>query len=251
VARAAVLGRLTWRLAEVVATLDETPTVRTLSLRVPDWPGHLPGQHVDIRLTAPDGYTAQRGYSIATPANGERIDVTVERLEDGEVSPYLNGELVVGDQIELRGPIGGYFVWEPSRGGPVLLVAGGTGVVPLMAMVRERARRASTVPVRLLLSARTFADLVYRDELDRLAAADDGFSVTYALTRGAPAGWTGHRRRVDEAMLAEIAWPVEAGAQTFVCGSTPFVEAVTSGLVALGHPAASIRTERYGAAGAS
>ena len=172
-AAAALPGRLTWRLADVLATVDETPTVRTLRLHVPGWPGHRPGQHLDVRLTAPDGYRAQRSYSIATPADGERLDIAVERLDDGEVSPYLNGELWGGDQIELRGPIGGYFVWEPSHGGPVLLVGGGSGVVPLMAMARARA--GSTVPVRWFSSSRSLADVVYRAELEELAAAHDCF----------------------------------------------------------------------------
>jgi ferredoxin-NADP reductase len=175
----------------VVATVDETPTVRTLSLRVPGWPGHRPGQHLDVRLTAPDGYRAQRSYSIATPADGERLDIAVERLEKGEVSPYLNGELRAGDQLELRGPIGGYFVWEPSDDRPVLLVGGGSGVVPLMAMARARRRAGSAVRMRWLSSSRTLADIVYRSELEELAAAGDGFELFETLTREAPEGWAG------------------------------------------------------------
>ena len=249
-ASAAVPGRLTWHLAEVVGTADETPTVRTLSLQVPGWRGHRPGQHLDVRLTAPDGYRAQRSYSIATPADGERLDIAVERLDDGEVSPYLNGELRVGDQIELRGPIGGYFVWDPSHGGPVLLVGGGSGVVPLMAMARARARAASTVPMRWLSSSRTLADVVYRAELEGLAAAHDGFELFQTLTRGAPEDWAGYRGRIDEGLLAEVAGPAESVRQTFVCGPTSFVEAVATSLVGLGHPAATIKTERFGATGA-
>ena len=249
-APAALPGRLTWRVAEVAATVDETPTVRTLRLVVAGWPGHRPGQHLDVRLTAPDGYQTQRSYSIATPADGERLDLGVERLDDGEVSPYLNGELRVGDRIEVRGPIGGHFVWEPGHGGPVLLVGGGCGVVPLMAMARARARAASTVPMRWLSSSRTLADVLYRAEVEQLAMAGDGFEAYQTLTRDAPEGWAGHRGRIDEHWLAEVAWPVESAGRTFVCGPTSFVEAVAGNLVALGHPPAAIKTERFGATGA-
>jgi ferredoxin-NADP reductase len=234
----------------VVAAVDETPTVRTLRLMAPGWPGHRPGQHLDVRLTAPDGYRAQRSYSIATPADGERLDLGVERLEDGEVSPYLNGEVRAGDQLELRGPIGGYFVWEPSDGGPVLLIGGGSGVVPLMAMARARNRAGSTVAMRWLSSSRTEADVVYRSELEQLAAAGDSFELFQTVTRNASEEWTGHLGRIDEKLLSEVAWPPDAGARTFICGPTTFVEAMARTLVQLGYAAATIRTERFGATGA-
>lgn len=243
-------SRLPWRVARLVATVDETPAVRTLQLVVDGWPGHRPGQHLDVRLTAPDGYQAQRSYSIATPSDGERLDLAVERLDGGEVSPYLNGEFRVGDLIEVRGPIGGHFVWEPDDDRPVLLVGGGCGVAPLMAMARARARAASTVPMRWLSSSRTLADVVYRAEVDKLAAAGDGFEAYQALTRDAPESWTGHRGRIDERFLAEVAWPVDVAGRTFVCGPTGFVETVAGSLVSLGYSAATIKTERFGATGA-
>jgi ferredoxin-NADP reductase len=250
-ATAALPGRLIWRLADVVGTVDETPTVRTLRLVVPGWPGHRPGQHLDIRLTAPDGYRAQRSYSIATPADGERLDLGVERLDDGEVSPYLNGELRVGDQLELRGPIGGYFVWEPSADDrPVLLIGGGSGVVPLMAMARARTRAGSSVRMRWLSSSRTPGDVVYRAELEPLAAVGDGFELFQTVTREAQDGWTGHRGRIDEALLSQVAWPRDAGARTYICGPTTFVEAMARTLLKLGHDPSTIKTERFGATGA-
>ncbi|TMC06358.1 MAG: oxidoreductase [Chloroflexi bacterium] len=249
-ARAAVQRRLTWRLAEVAAVIAETPRVRSLVLAVPDWPGHLAGQHVDVRLTAEDGYQAQRSYSISSAPDDEgRLTLTVERLEDGEVSPYLTDELRAGDELELRGPIGGYFVWQASGTDPILLVGGGSGVCPLMAMLRHRAARSSTVPARLLYSARDLGDVIYRPELDRLAAAGDGAEVTLTLTRARPPGWTGYGRRVDAEMLAEVAWPPERRPLTFVCGPTPFVELVAGSLVALGHDPGRIKTERFGPTG--
>jgi ferredoxin-NADP reductase len=251
VAGTAVLGRLTWREAEVVALRDETPTVRTLVLDLPGWPGHRAGQHVDIRLTAPDGYQAQRSYSIASAPGALRVEVAVERLDDGEVSPYLNGVLAVGDRIELRGPIGGWFVWTPDLDGPVLLVGGGSGVVPLIAMARARRDAGATAPMRLLLSSPTLDDVVYRDELDRLAAAGDGFAVVHTLTRESAERWPGHRRRVDAALLAEVGWPPADAPRVYVCGPTPFVEVVAGALVDLGHQPGTIRTERFGAAGGS
>jgi ferredoxin-NADP reductase len=244
-ARAAVLGRLTWQVATVAEVVDETPRVRTIVLDVPDWPGHRAGQHLDIRLTAEDGYRAEREYSIAS-APGEPVAITVERLDDGEVSPYLTEELRPGDGLELRGPIGGYFVWDAKDGGPLLLVAGGSGIVPLRAMVRHRRLSGSDVPTRLLYSSRTLEDVIYRAELEELA---DGIEVVQTLTREQPPGWTGHDRRIDAALLREVAWPAEDGALAFVCGPTSFVETVASGLVGLGHRPARVKTERFGATG--
>jgi ferredoxin-NADP reductase len=241
----AVPGRLTWEVATVTAERQETPSVRTIELDVPSWPGHRAGQHLDVRLTADDGYQAERSYSIATAA-GEGVAITVERLEDGEVSPYLTEDLGVGDQLELRGPVGGYFVWEPADGGPLLLVAGGSGIVPLRAILRERERTGSDVPVRLLYSARTAAELIYRDEL---AAQRDGVEVVYTLTRKQPDGWAGYTRRVDRSLLAETAWPAGKEPLAFVCGPTSFVETVASGLVALGYPPSRVKTERFGGTG--
>jgi len=246
-ARAAVLGRLTWLVAEVVDVVPETPRVKTIAFDVPPWPGHLPGQHVDVRLTAEDGYQAQRSYSIASAPDGSRVELTVERIDDGEVSPYLADELQPGNQIELRGLVGGYFVWEPSRGGPLLLVAGGSGVVPLMAMLRRRAAADSNVEATLLYSSRSWEDVIYRDELDRLSG--DGLSVVHTLTRSQPAGWQGYSRRVDADLLREVGPAAVQRPQVYVCGPTPFVEAVAEGLVALGHEPQAIKTERFGPTG--
>jgi ferredoxin-NADP reductase len=241
----AVQRRLTWQMATVTDATRETPSVRTLELAVPDWPGHRAGQHLDVRLTAADGYVAERSYSIAS-APGEPVAITVERLEDGEVSPYLTEELRIGDGLELRGPVGGYFVWDEADEGPLLLVAGGSGVVPLRAIIRQRKRSGSHTPVRLLYSARTLQDVIYRSELDSYR---NDIAVAYALTRAQPPGWTGYARRVDAAMLAEIAWPAGEGPLAFVCGPTNFVEAVASGLVGLGYPADRVKTERFGGTG--
>jgi ferredoxin-NADP reductase len=229
----------------VTEVVDETPRVRTIFFDVPEWDGHRAGQHLDVRLTAEDGYQAEREYSIAS-APGEPVSITVERLEDGEVSPYLTEELRAGDGIELRGPIGGYFVWGPEDGGPLLLVAGGSGVVPLRSMLRHRQQTGSDVPVRLLYSSRTLDDVIYREELD--GAADD-VAVTFTLTRGQPPGWTGYSRRVDPELLADVAWPAADDAHAFVCGPTSFVEAVAGGLVELGYPPRRVKTERFGATG--
>jgi ferredoxin-NADP reductase len=246
-ARTAVLGRLTWQVAEVVDVADETPRVKTIAFEVPDWPGHRAGQHVDVRLTAEDGYQAQRSYSIASPPGSPRVELTVERLDDGEVSTYLTDELRPGDQIELRGPIGGYFVWEPSHGGPLLLVGGGSGVVPLMAMIRLRRDAGSDAETRLLLSSRGWDDVIYRDELERLGG--DGLTVVHTLTRSQPPGWTGYARRVDAAMLAEVAPAPAERPHVYVCGPTPFVETVAEALVQLGHDPHRVKTERFGATG--
>jgi ferredoxin-NADP reductase len=233
--------------AEVAQVRPETPRVKTLALDVAGWPGHRAGQHVDVRLTAEDGYQAQRSYSIASAPAGERVELTVERIDDGEVSPYLTEEVMPGDLFELRGPVGGYFVWDPSPGGTVLLVGGGSGVVPLMAMARQRAAGGEIVPTRLLFSARSDDDLIYRDELDLLGSRGDGFDVFYTLTRKQPAGWSGYTRRVDSELLGEVA-PDDV-ALTFVCGPTPFVEAVAETLVGLGHEPSRIKTERFGPTG--
>jgi ferredoxin-NADP reductase len=250
VARAAIQRRLSWRAASVVDVVDETPRVRSLVLSVPGWPGHRPGEHVDVRLTAEDGYVAERSYSIASaPDDGEHLTLTVERIDDGEVSPYLTEELRTGDPLELRGPIGGYFAWSVDDGGPLLLVAGGSGICPLMAMIRHRAARASTVPTRLLYSSRTLEDVIYRDELARLGADGSGLAVTHTLTRAQPPGWTGPTRRIDAAMLAEVAWPAEKRPLAYVCGPTPLVESVARSLVDLGHDPGRVRTERFGPTG--
>jgi ferredoxin-NADP reductase len=246
-AGAAVLGRLTWLAAAVVDVVPETARVSTVRFDVPDWRGHRAGQHVDVRLTAEDGYQAQRSYSIASAPDATRVELTVERIDDGEVSPYLTEELQPGDQIELRGPVGGYFVWESSQGGPLLLVAGGSGVVPLMAMLRHRAATGSEVDTRLLYSSRARDDVIYRDELERLAG--NGLRVAHALTRSQPDGWTGYARRVDATMLSEVGPAAAERPQIYVCGPTPFVEAVAAALVELGHEPQRIKTERFGPTG--
>jgi ferredoxin-NADP reductase len=239
-----------WQLAAVNAVRDETPTVRSLTFGLPSWSGHRAGQHVDLRLTAADGYSVERSYSIASePERVGEIDITVERIEGGEVSPFLHEVVVPGDRLEVRGPIGGYFVWEAELGGPVLLVAGGSGVVPLMAMARHRARAATGIAMRLLLSSRGPEEIIYADELDRLAAAGDGFEVVHTLTRRQPPGWTGYSRRIDEPMLAEVLEPLGTGARAYACGPTALVETVANGLVRLGLPPDRIRTERFGPTG--
>jgi ferredoxin-NADP reductase len=245
-ARAAVLGRLTWRVATVVATRAETATARTIVLDVPQWPGHLAGQHVDIRLTAEDGYTAVRSYSMSSVAEGDRIEVTVDEVENGEVSPYLTQVLAVGDQLEVRGPVGGWFVWRPEQTEPIQLVAGGSGIVPLMAMIRARASAGRAVLFRLLYSTRNPESLIYGDELRKPVG---GFDVTYAYTRRAPDGWPGRVGRISAATIASATWPAAFEPTCYVCGPTGFVELATSLLVAAGHDQASIRAERFGPSG--
>ncbi len=248
-ARAAVLGRLIWVQAELVELTRETARVSSLYFNVPMWPGHLAGQHVDIRLTSEDGYQAERSYSVASPPEDRWVALTVERLDDGEVSPYLVGELKVGDRIELRGPIGGHFVWRAGDNRPLLLVGGGSGVVPLMAMLRHRALSPHKTRVRLLYSSRTLADIIYREELDGLVARRDGVEVFHALTRSQPEGWTGYARRIDAAMLGEVAKPFGGKALTFICGPTALVESVAGSLQQIGLKPERIKTERFGPSG--
>jgi ferredoxin-NADP reductase len=243
----------------VTDIVSETSRTRTLLLDVPGWTKHRPGQHVDVRLTSEDGYQAERSYSIASSPEEKLLALTIERLDDGEVSPYLSDELRPGDTFELRGPIGGYFVWDVSVGGPLFLVAGGSGIVPLMAMLRHRRAAFSgksddakqELPVRLLYSSRRWDDVIYRDELARLAASDPSVEVTHTLTRGQPDGWTGFHRRIDREMLEQVSWPVDRRPHAFICGPTPLVESVASLLVDLGHDAALVKTERFGPTGGS
>ena len=246
--RTALPRRLAWQLGRVVAVVVETPHVKSLLLDVPGWAGHTAGQHVDVRLRAEDGYQAQRSYSLASPPEDRQITLTVERLDDGEVSPYLTDVLQVGDQLELRGPIGGYFTWQVADGGPLLLVGGGSGIVPLMAMLRHRAAQGSRVPARLLYSSRTYDEIIYRQELAQLAA-DPTLMVTHTLTRQQPPQWSGYVRRIDRTMLAEVTWPRSQQPRAFVCGPTSLVETVASALVELGHAVQRVKTERFGPSG--
>jgi len=248
-AGAALLGRLNWQIGEVVELILETPRVKSIVLDVPDWLGHRAGQHVDVRLTAEDGYRAERSYSIASAPGDEVVTLTIERLPDGEVSSYLVDELRAGDGFELRGPIGGYFTWSVADGGPVLLVGGGSGIIPLMAMARHRAGVGADTPMRLLYSSRSLDDVIYRDELASLAAAGDGFEVVHTLTRAQPVDWEGYARRVDAELLEEVAWPATDRPLAYVCGPTRFVEAVANALVELGHDPARVKTERFGPTG--
>jgi ferredoxin-NADP reductase len=239
-----------WRVGTVVALHDETPTARTITLQVADWPSHVAGQHVDVRLTAPDGYSAVRSYSIASPPNAEgRVELTVERLPDGEVSPYLTQELAVGDRLELRGPIGGWFVWHAEQMEPIQLIAGGSGIVPLMAMIRTRAAAGNHAPFRLLYSVREPAATLYREELEALSSRDSPVTVTYAYTRTAPAGWPRPPGRIGATLIAEMTWPESLGPTCYVCGPTSFVENAASLLNACGHSPDRIRTERFGPTG--
>jgi ferredoxin-NADP reductase len=236
-----VIKATDWRTATIAAIAPETPRAATLTLDVPGWNGHRAGQHVDVRLTADDGYRAQRSYSIASAPEDDKLMITVEELVDGEVSPWMVAVAAEGDQFEVRGPFGGWFVWDASQTQPLLLIAGGSGLVPLMSMLRHRRNAGSEVEARLLISAREADDVLYARELERIGA-----DVTITYTRRPPAGWDGYARRVDREMLSELSLP---GARTYVCGPTSFVEAVANDLVALGHQAANIRTERFGATG--
>jgi ferredoxin-NADP reductase len=252
-ARAAVLGRLTWQAGTVAEVRDETPAARTITVDLPDWPGHSPGQHVDVRLTAPDGYSAQRSYSIASAPGAKRLELTVQRLEDGEVSPYLTQVLAPGYPLELRGPIGGWFVWDPASPGPVLLVAGGSGIVPLMSMIRARDAAGSRAPFRLVYSVRTAADGLYPAELARRSADGSGLQVSYVYTRQAPPGSPRPAGRISASVLAgagaSAAGPAGPAPAVFICGPTGFVEAAADLLVAAGHDARMIKTERFGPSG--
>jgi ferredoxin-NADP reductase len=243
-----ILGRLNWLAARVVSTRDETERVRSIIFECPMWEGHMAGQHVDIRLTAEDGYQAQRSYSIGSAPSDGQLMLTVERLQDGEVSPYLFDFIGPGDELEMRGPIGRYFVWEGETAEPLLLIAGGSGIVPFRAILRHRAALASAAPVRLLYSSRSFDDVIYSTELAELGA-EPGCDVRYTLTRSQPEGWQGYARRIDAAMLGEVAWAAESSTRTYVCGPTPFVESAANALVAMGHAPESIRTERFGPTG--
>jgi ferredoxin-NADP reductase len=250
--------RIAWRLATVINVVPETLRTRTLVLDVPEWPGHRAGQHVDVRLTAEDGYQAERSYSIASPPEDARLSLTVEELTNGEVSQYLSEELRSGDKLELRGPIGGYFVWDIPVGGPLLLVGGGSGIVPLMAMLRHRnvalandSEARHRLPARLLYSSRSWDEVIYRDELERLAKEDETIEVMHTLTREQPAGWTGFSRRIDRMMLEEFAWPPSEQPRVFICGPTPLVESVATTLVELGHNPGLVKTERFGPTGGS
>jgi ferredoxin-NADP reductase len=244
----AVLGRLTWRVSTVTSVRDETATARTIALNVPGWPGHLAGQHVDVRLTAADGYSAQRSYSIASAPDGDRLELTVQRLADGEVSPYLTDVLAAGDPLELRGPIGGWFVWEPAPA-PVLLVAGGSGVVPLMAMIRARADTGTGSPFRLVYSVRGPDDALYAAELAERQRGDDGLQIAYVYTRSTPAGWPVPAGRIGTGALTAAGWTADRSPAVFVCGPTGFVEAVANLLVNAGHDPRTVKTERFGPSG--
>jgi ferredoxin-NADP reductase len=249
-ARTALFGKVTWRTARVVGLHDETETVRTLALMVRDWPGHVAGQHVDVRLTAPDGYSAVRSYSIASaPSSDGRIELTVERLPNGEVSPYLTQQVMINDELEVRGPIGGWFVWRPEQVGPIQLVAGGSGIVPLMAMIRSRISAGSTAPFRLLYSVREPKAIFYRDELQALSSQGDSVVVSYAYTRATPKDWPRPAGRIDTALIASGTWPSNLRPSSYVCGPTSFVERTTELLIAAGHDRERIKTERFGSTG--
>jgi ferredoxin-NADP reductase len=248
-----MVQQLKWQLGTVVEIRQETPKAKSLILDLPEWTTHLAGQHVDVRLTAEDGYQAQRSYSIASPPGDKHLMLTVDRIEDGEVSPYLTDGLRVGDRIELRGPIGGYFVWDARDGGtdgpPLFLAAGGSGIAPLMAMIRHRVSTGNKVPTRLLYSSRSYEEVIYREELDRLSAHDPTLRVIHTLTRRQPPNWMGYGRRIDRTMLADTAWPPAEKPLAFTCGPTAFVETAATYLGELGYKAERIKTERFGPTG--
>jgi len=248
-ARAAVLGRLSWRVGTVVALRDETPTARTIVLDVPGWAGHVAGQHVDLRLTAPDGYSTERSYSIASAPDGDRLELTVVPVPDGEVSAYLTEVLISGDKLELRGPVGGWFVWRPGAADPVFLVAGGSGLVPLLAMIRTRAQAGEESPFRLVYSVRDPASILYQAELRQRARDDQGLDVTYAFTRAAPPDCARPAGRIDSGLLAAAGWPPDRQPAVFVCGPTGFVETAANLLIDIGHDPQRIKTERFGTSG--
>ncbi len=247
-ARAALPGRLTWQLATVVELVVQTERVTSLVLDPPNWPGHRAGQHVDVRLTAEDGYQAERSYSIASAPEDEHLVLTVERLEDGEVSPYLVDELRPGDELELRGPIGGYFLWDESLGGPIGLIGGGSGIVPLRSILRHWVARSATVPVRMVYSSRAWSELIYREELLADMRDHERFELEFALTREWPADYTGHTGRIDRPLLEQVAPPVDRPL-VYICGPNGFVETAAGWLVELGHDPGRIRTERFGPTG--
>lgn len=239
--------RLSWQVATVAAVRDETPSARTLVLDLPDWAGHLPGQHVDVRLTAPDGYSAERSYSIASAwLDDGQVELTIQRIEDGEVSSYLAEDLKPGDPLELRGPVGGWFVWRAAQTAPVLLAAGGSGVVPLMAMIRARGAIRGRQPFRLIYSVRTPADALYATELARRVRDDPGLDVHFVYTRETPPDWPEPPARISVATVNTYGWPPDFQPDCYVCGPTSFVETTANILVALGHDAKKVRTERFG-----
>lgn len=245
-----MLPALEWQIGEVTRIKAETPQTKSFTLALPKWTAHKPGQHYDLRLTAPDGYQTERSYSAASePERAGELELTVERIDGGEVSPYLHNVVVPGDRLEVRGPIGGYFVWDVALGGPLLLVGGGSGVVPLMAMLRHREAKQSIVPTRLLYSTRSADDVIYRAELDKLTGSERQLEVLFTFTRRAPPGWAGYRRRIDPAILAEVIEPLGESVLAYVCGPTLLVEAVSSALVAMGLTAERVRTERFGPTG--
>jgi ferredoxin-NADP reductase len=245
-----VRASLNWQSGTVIRIEAQTSRTKSLTLALPEWTAHLPGQHYDVRLTAPDGYRTERSYSAASePERAGELELTVERIDDGEVSPYLDDVVVVGDRIEVRGPIGGYFVWHVSQGGPLLLVGGGSGVVPLMAMLRHRAAQQSTVPTRLLYSCRSADDVIYRAQLGQLTQSGSGLEIAITYTRTAPPGWVGYQRRIDRAMLHDVVKSLGSNIRAYVCGPTLLVEAVSSELVAMALATERIRTERFGPTG--